>query len=131
VLTIIHERCAPLLPGSTVEAWLSTDPRLAAAVRVPSDHAAGDCVVLAVPVGAPLDGQGPIGAGAHTLQVRMDTVDGPEVLATGVTIGAAVPQRIPAGEGSRAPQLLVLLAMVGIIAIGVAPRVAVAPRTHG
>ena len=91
--------CAPLLPGTTVEAWVNSEPRLAAAVLVGDDHAEGDCVVLTIPVGAPLDGAGPIPPGSHTLQLLMDSADGPQVLATGLTVGTPVPSAVPAGEG--------------------------------
>ena len=92
--------CAALVPGSVVEVWVNSDPRLTAAVAVPADAEPGDCVEVAIPIGAPLDGGGPIVAGAHTLQLRLYTDEGFEVVSTGITVGQATPTRIPAGEGS-------------------------------
>ncbi len=116
---IVCEVCAELAAGSTVEAWMYSSPQLVAAVRVPDDHEDGDCVLLRIPVGEPLTGD-PIAAGAHTLQLRLTTVDGIEVLATGVTVGTAVPSRVPAGEGPAGRGLLGvfgLLAVAGAVAL--------------
>jgi hypothetical protein len=111
--------CGDFVPGSVVEAWVNSDPRLAAAVRIPADAEDGDCHLLAVPTGAPLDGGGPIEAGEHTLQLRMYTQDGFAVLSTGITIGGVSPTGVPAGEGSSPLSgalgaLLLMLAASGL-----------------
>jgi hypothetical protein len=92
--------CGDFVPGSVVEAWLYSDPRLTAAVSIPEGAQDGDCHLLAIPTSAPLDGGGPVESGAHTLQLRMYTDDGFTVLSTGITIGSVTPTSIPAGEGS-------------------------------
>jgi hypothetical protein len=83
-----------------VEAWVNSDPRLTAAVRIPDDAQDGDCHLLAIPTGSPLDGGGAIEEGAHTLQLRMYTDADFLVLSTGITVGSVSPTSIPAGEGS-------------------------------
>ena len=95
-----------LVPDSVIEVWINSEPRLVAAARVPTG---GGPVTIGIPTGAPLDGGDPIADGAHTLQLRMSTVDGYEVIATGITIGRVMPTGVPAGEGpapSQAPSLL-------------------------
>jgi hypothetical protein len=92
--------CGAFAPGSVVEAWINSDPRLTAAVLIPEDAEDGDCHLLAIPTGAPLDGGGAIEEGAHTLQLRMYTDSGFAVLSTGITVGSVSPSRIPAGEGA-------------------------------
>jgi hypothetical protein len=108
--------CGAFAAGTVVEAWVNSDPRLSAAVRIPDDAQDGDCHQLAVPTGAPLDGGGPIEEGAHTLQLRMYTDSGFTVLSTGITIGSVSPTRIPAGEGSvpRGGMLVLLLGAAGL-----------------
>jgi hypothetical protein len=91
-----------LVPGSVVEAWVYSTPRLVGAVRVPDDFVLGDTLVLTVPIGAPLDGGDQIGDGAHALQLRMEATSGFEVLATGMTVGGPVPTSIPTGDGPTA-----------------------------
>lgn len=121
---IVCEVCAALAAGSTIEAWMYSTPQLTAAVQVPDDHEDGDCVLLTIPVGAPLTGEA-FEAGAHTLQLRLPTTSGLEVLATGVTVGTPVPTSIPAGEGSRDSGLLglsVLLGLGGLFVVGSARR---------
>jgi len=110
-----------LVPGAVVEVWVNSSPRLVAAARVPDDHAEGDTLTIAVPLGAPLDGGEPIEGGAHTLQIRMYTDAGFEVLATGITVGGVVPTRVPAGEGPVSPAglLFVLLGAAGFIGLAV------------
>jgi len=112
--------CGGFVPGSVVEAWVNSDPRLTAAVRIPADAKDGDCHSLVVPTGAPLDGGGPIEAGAHTLQLRMETQDGFAVLSTGITIGSVTPTGVPAGEGSLLLTGVVggLLALLAAVALG-------------
>ena len=108
--------CGAFAPGSVVEAWVNSDPRLTAAVLIPEDAEDGDCHLLAIPTGAPLDGGGAIEEGAHTLQLRMYTDSGFTVLSTGITIGSVSPTRIPAGEGSvpRGGMLVLLLGAAGL-----------------
>jgi hypothetical protein len=113
--------CGAFVPGSVVEAWINSDPRLAAAVAIPADAEDGDCHQLAIPTGAPLDGGDPIEAGAHTLQLQMYTQDGFAVLSTGITIGSVTPAGVPAGDGSpwtgAAGMLLALLGVAGFALI--------------
>jgi hypothetical protein len=90
-----------------------SSPQLAAAVQVPDDHEDGECILLRIPVGDPLSGE-PVAAGEHTLQLRMYAQDGLEVLATGVTVGTAVPGSVPAGDG---PVGRGLLGMFGLLAV--------------
>jgi len=103
---IVCEICARLAAGSVVEAWIYSEPRLAAAVRVDVDTEEGVCPLLRIPVGAPLDGAGGITPGAHTLQLRMDTGSGSQVLSIPITVGSAtttagavVPTRVNTGGG--------------------------------
>jgi hypothetical protein len=110
---IVCELCAAFAAGSTIEAWMYSSPQLAAAVQVPDDHEDGECILLRIPTGAPLAGE-PVAAGVHTLQLRMYVQDGLEVLATGVTVGTAVPSGIPAGDG---PVDRGLLGMFGLLAV--------------
>jgi len=113
-----------------VEAWVNSDPRLSAAVRIPDDAQDGDCHQLAVPTGAPLDGGGPIEEGAHTLQLRMYTDAEFLVLSTGITVSSSppVPLQVPTGGGPRPVEELgpLLLAIVrdvdlipSVVALGV------------
>jgi hypothetical protein len=108
-----------LVPGSVVEVWINSEPRLVAAAEVPED---GDTTTIAIPTGTPLDGGEPIEDGEHTLELRMFTEDGFEVVATGITVGQAVPTRIPAGEGpvpfDRVLPLLALLGAAGVVVAG-------------
>jgi hypothetical protein len=110
-----------LVPGAVVEVWVNSSPRLVAAARVPGDHAEGDALTLTVPLGAPLDGGEPIEAGAHTLQIRMFTDAGFEVLATGITVGGVVPAGVPAGEGPVRLDgvLFALLGAAGLVGLAV------------
>jgi hypothetical protein len=115
--------CGDFVPGSVVEAWVNSDPRLSAAVRIPDDAQDGDCHQLAVPTGSPLDGGGAIEEGAHTLQLRMYTDSGFTVLSTGITIGALVPAGVPTGGGPRPlPDMLVggllVALLIALMALG-------------
>lgn len=118
---IVCEICALLAADSVVEAWIYSTPRLTAAVRVEVDAEEGTCPLLRIPTGAPLDGGTAIEPGAHTLQLRMRTESGFEVLSLPITIGGPVPARVPSGEGSGLPLgpmtlvagLTVLVATVG------------------
>lgn len=113
---IICEICARLAADSVVEGWILSEPRLAGAVRVEADD---DCPLFRIPVGAPLDGAGAIGSGVHTLQLRLYTEIGYEVLAVRVTIGGPVPTSVPSGEGPSAPFGIALL-LAGLVGIATA-----------
>jgi hypothetical protein len=111
------------IPGTVVEAWLYSTPRLVAAALVPDDYAEGDTLTFAVPTGAPLDGGGSIEEGEHTLQLRMYTDSGFAVLSTGITIGALVPAGVPTGGGPRPlPDMLVggllVALLIALMALG-------------
>jgi hypothetical protein len=126
--TITCEVCAPLAPGAVLESWLFSSPRLVAAWRVEDLP----CQTFAIPVGAPLDGLGPVPAGVHTLQLTLPTRSGMQAVNVGVTVGGPVPTAVPAGEGSGASGALLLLlaSLLAVGAAGVAPaRRAV--RTRG
>lgn len=113
---IVCEICTTLAADSVVEAWIYSTPRLAAAVRVEVDTTSGECPLLRIPVGSPLDGGDGIEAGAHTLQLRMFTDEGFEVVATGITVGGPVPASIPAGEGPvRTSVALLALGLLGAV----------------
>jgi hypothetical protein len=114
--------CSDFTPGSVVEGWVNSDPRLAAAVQIPMDAEAGDCHLLEIPTGSPLDGGGAIEAGAHTLQVRMYLQDGFAVLSTGITIGNITPARVPAGEGPTVPGWLLALTLLAAAGAALAVR---------
>lgn len=118
---IVCEVCALLAAGTTIEAWIYSEPRLAAAVRVPLDYDPDTfvCPLLRIPVGAPLDGGGTIPPGVHTLQLRMHTEDGFQVLSTGITIGGPTPTSVPTGEGPKPATVLLLLAGMLGLAYGV------------
>ncbi len=118
---IVCEICVRLAAGTTIEAHIYSEPRLAAAVRVPLDYDPDTfvCPLLRIPVGAPLDGGGTITPGVHTLQLRMHTEDGFQVLSTGITIGAPVPTSVPTGEGPKPATVLLLLAGALGLAYGI------------
>jgi hypothetical protein len=110
-----------LVPGAVVEVWVNSTPRLVAAALVPDSYEEGDSLAFTVPLGAPLDGGEPVEAGAHTLQVRMYTDAGFEVLSTGITVGGVVPTRIPAGSGPVRLDgvLFALLGAAGLVGFAV------------
>ena len=92
---IVCEVCLSLAAGQVIEAWMFSEPRLVAAHRVEDLP----CQRFAVPVASPLDGGGPVDVGVHTLQLVLPTESGVQAVNVGVTVGAAVPARIPAGDG--------------------------------
>jgi hypothetical protein len=102
------EVCATLAAGGVIEAWMFSDPRLVAA------HAVVDlpCQRFTIPLAAPLDGDGPITAGAHTLQLALPTASGMQAVNVGVTVGGPVPARVPAGEGPVVPGGLTVLGLL-------------------
>ena len=100
------ELCAFLAAGGVIEAWVFSEPRLAAAWR--TDEIArilGElpCRRFTIPVGTPLDGGVGLPPGAHTLQLVLPTVSGLQAVNVGVTVAGPVPGGIPAGEGGPAP----------------------------
>jgi hypothetical protein len=106
-----------LTAGQVVEVWLFSTPRLVAAHL--TDDA--ECQLFTVPLSSPLDGGGPVSAGAHTLQFTVATSDGLEAVNVGLTVGGLVPTSVPAGEG---PAMQLLLIVLGLVSFGlVAPVV--------
>jgi hypothetical protein len=103
---IVCEVCVALAAGQVIEVWMFSTPRLVAA------HLTEDlpCQRFSVPVVAPLDGGGPVSAGAHTLQLALPTAQGMQAVNVGVTVGGPVPGSVPAGEGPTVP--------VGLVALG-------------
>jgi len=103
---IVCEVCIPLAAGQVIEVWMFSTPRLVAA------HLTQDlpCQRFSIPVGAPLDGGGPISAGAHTLQLALPTAQGMQAVNVGVTLRGPLPGSVPAGEGPTVP--------VGLVAFG-------------
>jgi hypothetical protein len=96
---IALEISAPLVSGGVIEAWMFSEPRLVGAVRVgdqPSQR-------FVIPVGAPLDGRGPVPAGPHTLQLQLPTAAGMQAVHVGLTVGGPVPTGVPAGESPGVP----------------------------
>ena len=111
---LVCEVCAEgLTEGQVIEVWLFSTPRLIAAHRV--DDA--DCQEFVVPLGAPLDGGGPVGAGEHTVQFALATADGPAAVNIGVSVSGPVPSSIPAGGGPALPvaPALAVLAAAGMV----------------
>ncbi len=97
------ELCAFLAAGGVIEAWVFSEPRLAAAWR--TDDVArvlGElpCRRFTIPVGTPLDGGEGLPTGAHTLQLVLPTTSGLQAVNVGVTVAGPVPGSVPAGEGA-------------------------------
>jgi len=121
--TVLCEVCGPFTPGSVIEAWLYSSPRLVAAWQVGD----GDCQVFEIPFVAPLDGLGPVTLGAHTLQLRLPTDAGTTLLDVGITVGPLTPNRVSAGEGpgslpARTGPLLLALLLPGLLVAGLGRR---------
>jgi hypothetical protein len=110
------EICTTLATGGVIEAWMFSTPRLVAAWRVEDLP----CQTFTIPVVAPLDGGGPVVAGAHTLQLALPTASGMQAINVGVTVGGLVPSSVPAGEGPVpfGAVLLALLAAAGVLVAG-------------
>ena len=113
---VVCEVCLQLAAGQVIEVWMFSTPRLVAA------HLTEDlpCQRFSVPVVAPLDGGGPVVAGAHTLQLALPTASGMQAVNVGVTVGGPVPASVPAGEGSMpfGAVLFVLLGAAGVLVAG-------------
>jgi hypothetical protein len=109
---IVCEVCVQLAAGQVIEVWMFSTPRLVAA------HLTEDlpCQRFSVPVVAPLDGGGPVSAGAHTLQLALPTASGMQAVNVGVTVGGPVPASVPAGEGGVPMPLALLLAAIASVA---------------
>jgi hypothetical protein len=106
------EICAVLAAGGVTEAWMFSTPRLVAAWSIEDLP----CQTFTIPVVAPLDGGGPVSAGAHTLQLALPTASGMQAVNVGVTVGGPVPASVPAGEGPTVP--VGLLAFGALAAVG-------------
>jgi len=116
---LICEVCADLVVDGVVEVWMFSTPRLVAAHRA----APGECQTFTIPVVAPLDGGGPVSAGAHTLQLALPTAQGMQAVNVGVTVGGPVPASVPAGEGPvPTPAWLLRLALLSVAGALVAVR---------
>jgi hypothetical protein len=89
------EVCATLAAGGVVDVWLFSTPRLVAAHRIEDLP----CQRFTIPLGAALDGLGPVAPGPHTLQFALPTAAGMQSVNIGITVTGAVPTRVPAGEG--------------------------------
>jgi len=115
---IMCEVCLDLETGDVIEVWMFSSPRLVAAHLVGIEP----CQTFTVPVVAPLDGGGPISAGAHTLQLALPTASGMQAVNVGVTVGGPVPGSIPAGEGPAVPRGLIALGLLAAAGAAVAVR---------
>ena len=113
---VVCEVCVALASGQVIEVWMFSTPRLVAA------HLTEDlpCQRFSIPVVAPLDGGGPVSAGAHTLQLALPTASGMQAVNVGVTVGGPVPVSVPAGEGPAplGSVLIALLAAAGALLAG-------------
>jgi len=107
------EICAFLAGGGVIEAWMFSEPRLVAAWRVEDLP----CQRFTIPVGAPLDGGGPIPAGAHTLQLVLPTATGLQAVNVGVSVGSLRPVSVRAGEGSSGPIRLDATVLLGALSL--------------
>jgi hypothetical protein len=112
------EVCLDLATGNVIEVWMFSTPRLVAAHRIDAEP----CQQFAIPVVAPLDGGGPVSAGAHTLQLALPTASGMQAVNVGVTVGGPVPASVPAGEGPTVPLGLLALGLLASAGAVVAAR---------
>jgi hypothetical protein len=93
---IVGEVCSELPVGQVIEVWMFSAPRLVAAHLI----GPGECRMFSIPLAAPLDGGGPVSAGAHTLQLVLPTASGMQAVNVGVTVGSLLlPTSVRAGEG--------------------------------
>jgi hypothetical protein len=95
-----------------------SDPLLVAAWRIEDLP----CQRFVIPPAAPLDGAGPVPAGAHTLQLALPIASGMQAVNVGVAVGGVVPTRIPAGEGRGVPVGPFALVAGLVLAAGAAAR---------
>ncbi len=115
------EICLALEAGQVIEMWMFSTPRLIAAWRIEDLP----CQTFTIPVVAPLDGGGPVSAGAHTLQLALPTAEGMQAVNVGVTVGGPVPASVPAGEGPVVPVGLLALTLLAAAGAMVAVRLQV------
>jgi hypothetical protein len=115
---IVCEVCVALAAGQVIEAWMFSEPRLVAAWRIEDLP----CQTFSIPVASPLDGGGPVSAGAHTLQLALPTASGMQAVNVGVTVGGPVPASVPAGEGPVVPGWLVAFGLLAAAGAVVAAR---------
>jgi hypothetical protein len=115
---IVCEVCSDLPVGQVIEVWMFSTPRLVAAHLI----GPGECQTFAIPVVAPLDGGGPVSAGAHTLQLALPTASGMQAVNVGVTVGGPVPTRVPAGEAPVVPAGLLAFGLLAAAGAVVAAR---------
>jgi len=115
---VVCEICVALAAGQVIEVWMFSTPRLVAA------HLTEDlpCQRFTIPVVAPLDGGGPVSAGAHTLQLALPTASGMQAVNVGVTVGGPVPSNVPAGEGPTVPLGLLAFGLLAAAGAVVAAR---------
>jgi hypothetical protein len=111
---VVCEVCITgLTAGQVVEVWLFSTPRLVAAHL--TDDA--ECQLFTVPLSSPLDGDGPVESGAHTLQFTLATASGLEAVNVGLTVGGLVPTSVPAGEGPVTPYAFFVLLLVVLLGV--------------
>ena len=113
------EVCRALAAGSVIEVWMFSEPRLLAA------HLVDDlpCQRFTIPLVAPLDGHGPVDAGAHVLQILLPTAAGMDSVALGMTVSEPRPTSVPAGDGPEpAGRAMVLFAGMLLLAVLVRRR---------
>jgi hypothetical protein len=116
---IVCEVCSELPVGQVIEVWMFSTPRLVAAHLI----GPGECQTFTIPLGTPLDGGGPVSAGAHTLQLALPTASGMQAVNVGVTVGGPVPASVPAGEGVvPTPGWLLALTLLALAGAVVAAR---------
>jgi len=115
---ITCEVCLDLATGNVVEVWMFSTPRLVAAHRIDAEP----CQQFSIPVVAPLDGGGPVSAGAHTLQLALPTASGMQAVNVGVTVGGPVPASVPAGEGPNVPLGLLVFGLLASAGAALAVR---------
>jgi len=108
------EICGTFAVGSVIEVWMFSEPRLVAAWQVVDLP----CQTITVPIGAPLDGGGPVPVGAHTLQLVLPTASGVQAVNVGVTVGGPVPTSVPAGGSPSVPLWLLSIALLGVLLLG-------------
>jgi hypothetical protein len=111
---IACEVCTDVATGEVIEVWLFSEPRLVAAHLTDGLR----CQTFTIPLGAPLDGGGPVSTGAHTLQLALPTASGMQAVNVGVTVGGPVPASVPAGEGSVPMQMPLALLLAAIMSVG-------------
>jgi len=95
------EICALLAAGEIIETWTFSEPRLTMAWRVEDLP----CQRFTIPLSAPIDGGGPIPAGAHTLQFVLPTATGLTAVNIGFTLASLQPAAVRAGEGLSAVEM--------------------------